>query len=78
MDEPAPGYPKCPVTREEAAAKELNARTLTHLYNARSQWRADAHATLDAAVAPVYGCELGIFENDALRNLLALNVAERK
>ena len=48
-DEPVPGYPKRPVARDEAAAKELKARTLTNLYNARPQWLADAHATLDAA-----------------------------
>ena len=33
-DEPVPGYPKRPLARNEAAAKELKARTLTNLYNA--------------------------------------------
>ena len=33
VDETVPGYPKRPVARDEAAAKELKARTLTKLYN---------------------------------------------
>lgn len=51
LDEPVPGYPKCPVPRDENAAKALKKRTLTNPYNARRQWLADAHAALDAAVA---------------------------
>ena len=74
-DEPVPGYPKRPVARDEAAAKELKARTLTNLYNARPQWLADAHATLDAAVAAAYGWEAGISEDDALGSLLRSNLA---
>ena len=35
VDKPAPGYPKRPVTRDEAAAKALKDRTLTNLYNTR-------------------------------------------
>jgi len=35
VDEPVSGYPKRPVARDDAAAKELKARTLTNLYNAR-------------------------------------------
>ncbi len=46
VDEPVPGYPKRPVPRDEAAAKELKKRTLTNLYNARPQWLADTHADL--------------------------------
>ena len=75
VDEPVPGYPKRPVARNEAAAKELKARTLTALYNARPQWLADAHATLDAAVAAAYGWEAGISEDDALGSLLKSNLA---
>ena len=74
-DEPVPGYPKRPVARNEEAAKELKARTLTNLYNARPQWLADAHATLDAAVAAAYGWEAGISEDDALGSLLRANLA---
>ena len=73
VDEPAPGYPKRPVARNEAAGNELKKRTLTNLYNAYPQWLADAHAALDAAVADAYGRDAAIFEDDALRELLALN-----
>ena len=73
VDEPVPGYPRHPVPRDEAAAKELRKRTLTNLYNARPQWLADAHAALDAAVAAAYGWPEDIADDDALRELLALN-----
>ena len=73
VEEPAPGYPKRPAARDEAAAKALKARTLTHLYNTRPQWLADAHAALDAAVAEAYGWPEGIADEEALRKLLALN-----
>ena len=73
VDEPVPGYPKRPVARGEAAAKELKSRTLTNLYNARPQWLAEAHANLDAAVAKAYGWDAEISEQDALAELLALN-----
>ena len=78
LDEPVPGCPKRPVPRDDAAAKELKARTLTNLYNARPQWLADAHAALDAAVAAAYGWGAGTSEDEALRNLLALNIASEK
>ena len=73
LEEPVPGYPKRPVARDVAAAKELKARTLTNLYNARPRWLADAHAALDAAVAAAYGWDAGISKDDALRKLLLLN-----
>ena len=73
VDEPAPGYPKRPVARDEAAAKELKARTLTNLYNARPHWLIDAHAALDSAVAAAYGWDAEISQDDALRSLLAQN-----
>ncbi len=75
IDEPVPGYPKRLVPRSEAAAKELKARTLTTLYNTRPQWLTDAHATLDTAVAAAYGWNEAIPTDDALRRLLALNLA---
>ena len=78
VDEPVSGYPKRKVARDEAAAKELKARTLTNLYNARPQWLADAHAALDAAVAAAYGWDMGIGEEDALRELLTRNLLERE
>ncbi|MER9420360.1 class I SAM-dependent DNA methyltransferase [Mesorhizobium sp. M0306] len=50
-----PDYPNRIVPKDEHAAKELNQRTLTNLYNARPQWLANAHAELDEAVAEAYG-----------------------
>ena len=75
IEEPVPGYPKRPVPRSEAAAKGLKKRTLTNLYNARPQWLADAHAALDAAVVSAYGWPADITDDDALRELLELNLA---
>ena len=75
VDEPAPGYPKRPVPPNEEAAKALKKRTLTNLYNTRPQWLADAHAALDAAVAAAYGWSADISDDEALRELLALNLA---
>ena len=75
VDEAMPGYPRRPVARDEAAAKELKARTLTNLYNARPQWLADAHATLDAAVAAAYGWDAEVSEDEAVRNLLEINLS---
>ena len=72
-DEPAPGYPRRPVPRDEAAAQALKDRTLTKLYNARPKWLEDAHAALDEAVATAYGWPASIAEEDALERLLALN-----
>ena len=75
VEEPAPGYPKRPVPRDEGEAKQLRQRTLTHLYNACPQWLLDAHERLDAAVAAAYGWAAGISDDDALRNLLSRNLA---
>ena len=75
VDEPVPGYPKRPVAREAEAEKAIKARMLTNLYNARPQWLADAHAALDAAVAAAYGWDAGISDDEALAELLALNLA---
>ena len=72
--EAVPGYPKRPVSRNETAAKALKKRTLTNLYNARPQWLVDAHATLDSAVAVAYGWSADITDDDALRELLELNL----
>ena len=76
VEEPVPGYPKRRVARNEAAVKELKARTLTNLYNARPQWLVDAHAALDAAVAAGYGWDAGISEDEALLELLVLNSSQ--
>ena len=53
--------------------RPLRKRTLTNLYNARPQWLVDAHAALDVAVAAAYGWPADITDDDALRELLALN-----
>ncbi len=74
VDEPVPGYPKRPVPLDETAARELKKRTLTNLYNTRPQWLADAHAELDAAVAAAYGWPTDISEEDALGELLKMNL----
>ena len=74
VEEPVPGYPKRPAPRDEAAAKALKPRTLTNLYNARPQWLADAHAALDAAVAEAYGWPKEVTDEEALGELLALNL----
>ena len=73
VDEPVPGYPKRPLPRDEDAAKALKKRTLTNLYNTRPQWLVDAHAGLDAAVAGAYGWSPDVSDDNALRELLALN-----
>ena len=43
---------------------------------ARPQWLTDAHATLNAAVASAYGWPADISDDDGLRELLALNLAQ--
>ena len=73
VDEPVRGYPKRPVARDEAAARELKKRTLTNLYNQRPQWLANAHADLDSAVAAAYGWPAEIQDDDFLQRLLSLN-----
>ena len=79
VDEPVPSYPKRPVPRNEDAAEALKERTLTKLYNTpRPQWLADAHASLDAAVAAAYGWPADISEDEALRELLTLNLETRR
>ena len=67
--------------RAEAVAEEgidatllQHVSPLTNLYNARPQWLTDAHDALDAAVAAAYGWPADISDEDALRELLALNV----
>ena len=59
-------------------AKELKGRTLTNLYNARPQWLTDVHDALDATVATAYGWSAHISADDALRELLELNLTDKK
>ena len=76
VDEPVPGYPKRPVARSEAAENVLKGRTLTNLYNNRPQWLQYAHASLDAAVASAYGWPENISTEDALGELLRMNLEQ--
>ena len=73
-EEPVPDYPQRPVPMDQAASAQLKKRTLTNLYNARPQWLTDAHAALDAAVAAAYGWPAEISSDDALRELLTMNL----
>ena len=60
--------------RDETTAKELKKRTLTNLYNTRPKWLANAHEELDAAVAAAYGWPADISEEEALGELLKMNL----
>ena len=76
-DEPAPNYPKRPVPTPAAPLQQLKRRTLTILYNDKPQWLLNAHAELDAAVAAAYGWTAEITDDDALHELLRLNLRAR-
>ena len=58
----------------DATEAELKKRTLTNLYNQRPTWLANAHATLDAAVADAYGWPADLTDAEILERLLALNL----
>ena len=75
-DESVRNFPQRPVPRDETAAAKIKKRTLTNLYNSRPQWLVDAHATLDAAVAAAYGLPADISVDDALCELMALNMKD--
>jgi hypothetical protein len=72
--EVAAGFPDRVLAKDAQAAAVLRERTLTNLYNQRPQWLLDAHCDLDAAVAMAYGWPSDISEEEALRNLLDLNL----
>lgn len=69
------GYPDRILPKDTVAAAKLRERTLTKLYNERPQWLVDAHRDLDAAVAAAYGWPTEISDEDALQELLDLNLA---
>jgi hypothetical protein len=73
--EAVPGFPDRILAKDAQAAGTLKTRTLTNLYNQDPQWLADAHRGLDAAVAAAYGWSVDISEEDALANLLKLNLS---
>ena len=57
-------------------ADQLRRRTLTNLYNDYPTWLANAHATLDAAVADAYGWPPDLPDAEVLERLLALNLEQ--
>ncbi|MBC7365357.1 MAG: class I SAM-dependent DNA methyltransferase [Undibacterium sp.] len=67
-------YPRL-APKDEAAARELKARTLTALYNERPAWLDFAHRRLDAVVAAAYGWPADVTDAQILERLLALNLA---
>jgi type II restriction/modification system DNA methylase subunit YeeA len=67
-------YPDRVIPKNVEAAVKLKERTLTNLYNQRPRWLADAHDTLDRAVAAAYGWPEDIATEEALARLLALNL----
>ena len=77
------GYADWILPVSETAAQELKNRTLTKLYNAKPQWLANAHQTLDEAVAESYGWgddwRAGkLTEDEILARLFALNQQRSK
>jgi len=73
VPEVMPGYPDRLLPVDDRAAAELKKRTLTNLYNQRPTWLANAHRTLDEAVAAAYGWSADSGDEDILRRLLVLN-----
>jgi type II restriction/modification system DNA methylase subunit YeeA len=73
--EVVPGYPDRVLPKDTVAASKLRKRTLTTLYNERPQWLIDAHIELDDAVATAYGWPTDISIDQALVELLGLNLA---
>jgi hypothetical protein len=56
-----------------ASEEDLKTRTLTRLYNARPEWLANAHRTLDEAVFAAYGWPPNLTDQEILARLLDLN-----
>jgi type II restriction/modification system DNA methylase subunit YeeA len=75
----ASGLPRKAMPRSEEAAASLKRRTLTALYNSRGTpegtWLDRLHQRLDDAVAAAYGWPSDISDEDALANLLKLNLS---
>ncbi len=69
------GFPERLTAKNAEAARVLARRTLTSLYNDRPDWLTEAHRTLDVAVCAAYGWPTDITTDDALHELLALNLA---
>jgi hypothetical protein len=75
VPEDAPGFPDRILANDPKAARALAARTLTSLYNEKPDWLLQAHQQLDAAVAAAYGWPDDMSTDEALKRLLALNIA---
>jgi type II restriction/modification system DNA methylase subunit YeeA len=71
--EVVPGYPDRIMPVSSEAAKLLQKRTLTNLYNERPAWLDHAHKALDAAVAAAYGWPADLSDEEVLARLFALN-----
>lgn len=71
--EVVPGYPDRILPVSPDAAKLLQKRTLTNLYNERPAWLDHAHKALDAAVAAAYGWPADLSDEEVLARLFALN-----
>jgi type II restriction/modification system DNA methylase subunit YeeA len=69
------GYPDRTLPKDTDAAVKLRERTLTNLYNQQPQWLVDARRDLDSAVAAAYGWNADISDDEALRELLDLNLS---
>jgi type II restriction/modification system DNA methylase subunit YeeA len=74
VPEVVPGYPERIVPVSPKAAATLKTRTLTNLYNERPAWLENAHRDLNAAVAAAYGWPPDMAEEEAVAQLLALNL----
>ena len=70
-----PIYPDRILPIDATTEATLRKLTLTNLYNQRPQWLIDAHHTLDDAVAAAYGWPASISDEDALEELLKLNLS---
>jgi hypothetical protein len=70
-------YPRI-FPQDAECARQLASRTLTNLYNQRSDWLAAAHKTLDEAVAAAYGWPADLTDEQILESLLAMNLERAK
>jgi len=71
--EVVPDYPDRILPVSPEAAKILQKRTLTNLYNERPAWLDHAHGVLDGAVAAAYGWPADLSDDEVLAKLFALN-----
>jgi len=71
--EVVPELPPRLLPKDEAAARILNSRTITKLYNERPPWLDLRHKELDRAVLAAYGWPEDLSEAEILSRLLQLN-----